>query len=268
MSRVNPVAERSGAVEQPPAGQLPSWGRYWTVLARFDPNARSPIDVFVDKILGRARQTRWLDAGCGRQTLPAWRSDEFGRLQAARVALFGCDGDVPALRDRREAGPVCGAILEQLPFKDKSFGLVTSNMVFEHLVAPERSVEELVRVTASGGRILVLTVNRRHYLALLARLTPHWFHCWIVRNVEGRASSDVYPTVYCANTVERLRRLFEGQGCRLVDGGLIEGIPLNLPYRGLFWVGMAFGLVERRLARLPLIGSVLCHNILIEFERP
>ena len=181
--------------------------------------------------------------------------------------LFGCDADLLALTERHDPGPVCGATLEELPFRAGSFDFVSANMVFEHLVKPEATVRELVRVTRPGGRILVHTVNGLHYVSWIARLTPFRFHQWIVERVERRAGKDVYPTQYRANTVSRLRRLFEGGGCRLVHGGLVDGIPLYLPYRGLFSIAIRVGLLERRLGRLPGLRNLLRPNLLMEFER-
>jgi hypothetical protein len=134
-------------------------------------------------------------------------------------------------------------------------------------VQPGSTVRELTRVTKLGGRILVHTVNGRHYAAWLARLTPFRFHQWIVARVERRAAKDVYPTQYRANTVSRLRGLFEAHGCHLVGGGLVDGIPLYLPYPGLFHLAIYGGLLERRLARLPGLRQVLRPNLLMEFER-
>jgi ubiquinone/menaquinone biosynthesis C-methylase UbiE len=245
---------------------LTSWERYWRLVHTSDRSIRSPIDVFVDRLAVRAHG-RWLDAGCGRQSLPEWRSEELQRVLAGGVVLFGCDADLLALTERRDPGSVCGATLDELPFRDASFDFVSANMVFEHLVKPQTTVRELARVTRPGGRILVHTVNGLHYLSWMARLTPYRFHQWIVERVEGRAGKDVYPTQYRANTVGRLRRLFEDSGCRFVDGGLVDGIPLYLPYRGLFHVAIRVGLLECRLARLPGLSNFLRPNLLMEFER-
>jgi SAM-dependent methyltransferase len=153
------------------------------------------------------------------------------------------------------------------PFRDASFDFVSANMVFEHLVQPTSTVRELARVTRPGGRILVHTVNGRHYVAWLARLTPFRFHQWIVERIERRAGTDVCPTQYRGNTVGRLRGLFEERGCRLVSGGLVDGVPLYLPYPGLFTLAIYGGLLERRLARLPGLRQLLRPNLLMEFER-
>lgn len=243
------------------------WERYWRWVRRFDADARSPEDIFVDQVVASAGPGRWLDAGCGRRTIPTWRADEMNRIAASGARLFGCDLDRSALRDRKDNTPICAANLDRLPYRDQSFSLVTSNMVFEHLDDPERVVAELARVTEGRGRIIVHTVNARHYLALAARATPLRFHQRVVGRLEGRAPEDVYATRYRANTVSSLDALFEAHGCRRVAGGRIRGTPIYVPYRGLFWVALGLGLVERWLAKLPGLRGVLQPNLLMHFER-
>lgn len=257
---------------EPPLGQSPtdsastSWGRYWRLVHASAPAVQSPIDVFVDRLISGARG-RWLDAGCGRESLPDWRREELHGVRARGTVLVGCDTDLLALRERRDPGLVCAATLDELPFRDASFDFVSSNMVFEHLVRPQVTVRELARVTKPGGRILVHTVNGLHYLSWLARCTPYRFHQWIVERLEARAGKDVYPTQYRANTVARLRQLFEASNCRFAGGGLIDGIPLRIPYRGLFNIAIRVGLLERQLGRLPGLCYFLRPNIMMEFER-
>lgn len=248
-------------------GKRALWRRYWRAVHAVDATARSPEDAFTDWLVERASRGRWLDAGCGRRSIPDWREGDLGALRSRNVGVFGCDLDHAAVCDRARTDRVCTASLTALPFRDESFSLVTSNMVFEHLTEPAASVAELVRVTVRGGRIIVHTVNRRHYLALLARVTPFRFHRWIVALIEGRDAKDVYPTQYRINTPDELRQAFARWGADVVRGGELDGIPMFVPYPGLFWLAIGFGLLERALARLPLLRRFLRPNLLMEFER-
>jgi SAM-dependent methyltransferase len=181
--------------------------------------------------------------------------------------LFGCDLDRQALRERKHPGYVCNANLHELPYPSETFALVTSNMVVEHLEFPGQCIAELARVTAVGGRIVIHTVNQWHYLSLAARITPNWFHEWVVERLEGRAAADVYPTHYRANSVAKLTALFEACGCRWSRGGLLPALPLFIPYPGLFELALALGLLERNLSTLFPLQQVFSSNILIEFEK-
>ncbi len=243
-----------------------SWDRYWKVVRRLLPGSRSPTDRFIDRLLEGDSVRNWLDAGSGRQSFPPWRQRQYAEFLQTGSEHFGCDLDFAALEESEIRGRVCAATLERIPFATGSFDLVTSNMVFEHLTDPETVVAELVRVTAPGGRILIHTVNAWHYAAWFAHLTPQRFHEWIVGRVEGRAAKDVYPTQYRANSLGRLRRLFETHGAQVSWGGEIRGIPLHLPYPGLFWVGIAIGVLEDWASRIPVFGRLLRPNLLVEFR--
>lgn len=48
---------------------------------------------------------------------------------------------------------------EQLPFKDSSFDLVVASEIFEHLLKPEKTLEEIDRVLKVGGRAIITFPN-------------------------------------------------------------------------------------------------------------
>jgi SAM-dependent methyltransferase len=243
------------------------WRRYWDFIRRRVPDARAAKDRLFDRLLEIAPKGLWLDAGCGRNTFPGWRGDDAAKLIRSGGTLAGCDLDIDALRDRTDGARVVQAGLQHIPFRDETFSCVMSNMVFEHLAEPEASVCELVRVTQRQGRILIHTVNSRHYLALMARATPTAFHEWAVARVEGRGEEDVYPTSFKANTPSRLRGLFEGAGCRYCCGGLIPDLPLHIPFPGLFQLSLGWAVLERKSLRIPTLKKWLLPNLLMEFER-
>ncbi len=49
--------------------------------------------------------------------------------------------------------------VEELPFADKSFGVVISKHVVEHLPHPEKAIAEIGRVSAPGGVLILATPN-------------------------------------------------------------------------------------------------------------
>src|SRR5579884_2674922 len=104
-----------------------------------------------------------LDLGCGRG---AEGHDYRGML--GRV--LGCDRDPRALSNPY-LDEVVIADLEDLPFAEASFDLVFSRAVFEHLERPATVFGEIRRVLKPGGRLVVMTPNRNHYVTLISRLT-------------------------------------------------------------------------------------------------
>lgn len=88
-------------------------------------------------------------------------------------------------------------------------------------------------------------------MPLIARLTPHAFHRWVVR-WRGRAGDDVFPTRYRANSPAAIKRLAATAGLEVVRIELIEGRPeylrFSTPTYLLGW------LYERLVNRVPALA--------------
>ena len=173
----------------------------------YPPEFRGMYDRFADVIHEYVRAGDvLLDAGCGSGRVFQYRFDETQRPRLiAGVDVTGepqGNGNIDA---------AARADLAALPFRDETFDIAISSHVAEHLTQPERVFGELARTLRRGGRLLILTPNKWHYVTLSAALMPHAFHLkfnrW--RGVDGR---DIFRTVYRANTAGRLRSLYEGAG--------------------------------------------------------
>ena len=147
-----------------------------------------------------------LDAGCGRTTRLRDYRDRITRL-------VGVDTDEAAGRENPFLDEFVPADLdESLPFDEDSFDLVYANFVVEHLKRPERSFAEWRRVLRPGGRLVLLTSNRASPLMAAADRLPQRARLVIKRRGAGAAERDVYPTLYLANTPQRLAAVVAGAG--------------------------------------------------------
>lgn len=198
-----------------------------------------------------------LGAGTGRV-----RQMDF-RGRAARVV--GVDPD-PRVAHNPHLDEAHVATGEALPFPDAHFDLVFCDNVLEHLERPGPVFDEVRRVLVPGGVFLAKTPNRRHYVALAARLTPHRFHAWVNRR-RGRAEADTFPTRYRANTPGALRGLAAASGFRVQEIRLVEGRPEYL--RGSALGYLVGWLYERLVNHLPGLARfrVLLIAVLARPER-
>lgn len=109
-----------------------------------------------------ARGGRVLDAACGR----GWGT---ARLAAAGASAIGVDLSPAAIADARRAhGEVAEFVvgdLQALPFETGEFELVACFEAIAHVAEPEPVLDELRRVLAAGGTLMVSAPNPGAYPA-------------------------------------------------------------------------------------------------------
>ncbi|HEY7801262.1 MAG TPA: class I SAM-dependent methyltransferase [Dehalococcoidia bacterium] len=173
----------------------------------YRPEFRGMYDRFSDVIHHYVeRGDVMLDAGCGSGRVFQYQFDE--QQRPARIVGVDMTDEPAGNRNIDDAGR---ADLAALPFRDATFDIAISSHVAEHLTQPERVFDELARVVKPGGRLLILTPNRWHYVTVSSALLPHSFHLKF-NSSRGVDEHDIFPTVYKANTARRLRSLYDGAG--------------------------------------------------------
>ncbi len=146
-------------------------GYYDAFSEGYDRGRDRGYHAFLDRaelsvILPAARGKRVLEAGCGTGLL----LEHVARQ--ARTAV-GVDLSAGMLQKARERGlDVIEGDLHSLPFEDESFDLVYSCKVLAHVPDLPRTLHELNRVVAPGGRLLLEFYNRRSLRFLVRRLRP------------------------------------------------------------------------------------------------
>lgn len=202
--------------------------------------------------------SRVLDLGAGAGVLPQLN------IRGIAQHVTGIDPSPRVLQNPHLDSAYVGAA-ESLPFEADSFDVVVSANVFEHLTDPTGALREARRVLKPGGILLVKTPNRWHYVALLSRLTPFWFHQMYYRYCGGQ-EEDVFPTVYRANTPARLRQLSELSNLELVSVQTFEGRP---EYLRRFPLAYCCGIVYERIVNaLNLFGAFRVVLIAVFAKKP
>jgi SAM-dependent methyltransferase len=194
-----------------------------------------------------------LDAGCGSGRV-------FQHRLAERVRrVIGVDV-TDEMRGNTNIDGGAKADLTALPFRDETFDLIVMSTVAEHLTEPEPVFRELARVLRPGGRLLVLTPNRWHYVTLAARALPHRLHV-AFNGWRGVDEHDVFPTAYRANTASRLRELTSNAGLRVER---LERFETEPEYLAFHFVPYALGvLYERAVNRIDALAGLRVNLLLV-----
>ena len=117
-----------------------------------------------------------------------------------------------------------------LPFRDATFDIAISSHVAEHLTQPERVFGELSRVLKPGGRLLILTPNRWHYVTVSSALLPHSFHLHVQPLARRRCARHLPDGVPREHGVAAARAVRRTRGCSVEQLQQFETEPEYLAF--------------------------------------
>jgi len=185
-----------------------------------------------------------LDVGCGKGEVCA----ELAVRVGPRGRVAGVDLSEAMIAAAWKATLASGPLVElqvadayALPFPDGTFDAVRAERVLQHLEDPPRALAEMVRVTRSGGRVLVIDPD--HSQAGLGLDRPE--HRRIYEALQRAMMRMIINP--CSGT--RLRGMFVRAG--LVDGEqLVRSLELEYP------AFMQMFFIEERLAAAVTAGEI------------
>jgi SAM-dependent methyltransferase len=140
--------------EKPKTGKLN--GRLWGARARDwaelqEPMTRPVYNAVLERI-GVGGQTNYLDVGCG-SGLAAQLAAERG----AKVSGIDAAENLLAIARARIPGEFRAADLEELPFADNTFDVVTGFNSFQYAANPDAALAQAKRVAKSAGAVVIVT---------------------------------------------------------------------------------------------------------------
>lgn len=127
--------------------------KYWALAEKGSLETEHPGMRLLFKIAKEKKDI--LDLGCGEGT-------RLSLVDGSGKNLTGIDISETAIKKAKAKHRGIKFVknnIEALPFPEKSFDLVYSAFVFEHLDDPEKVIKEAVRVLKPGGNLLIIAPN-------------------------------------------------------------------------------------------------------------
>lgn len=199
---------------------------YWKMESIITPGLNNSQIAYKTRLASSIQSGLWwLDLGCGHQLLPEWMphaTEEALAIMAPAHKVVGLDPDFASVAQHTTfRDKVCGQS-NLLPFADKSFDLITANMVMEHVEYPSVVLAEIWRVLKPGGTFLFHTPNKNGYSSLVTHLFPEKFIPWLSGFLLGRKAEDVYPTFYRLNTQDSIANAAHHAGFAVAEFSYLE----------------------------------------------
>ncbi|MBX3064162.1 MAG: class I SAM-dependent methyltransferase [Anaerolineae bacterium] len=202
-----------------------------------------------------------LDHGCGIGTYAL----QFRKRYSPHV--YGFDTEAVRVAEAREDFPgFIVSVAEKLPYADNSFDLVFSNEVIEHVDDDRLTAQEMVRVTRSGGRIVIFCPNRwypvethGHYW----RGQYHFGNTPLINYLPDALRNRLAPHVR-AYTATGLRKVFADQPVRVVHHSRVFGGYDNLERKLPAPFGKWIRTVLYSLENTPFRFFGLSHFLILE----
>lgn len=144
----------------------------------------------------------------------------------------------------------------KLPFPDGYFDLAWADYVLEHVQEPKIFLKEIHRVLKADAWFFFRTPNKRHYVSLIGRMTPHRFHELCANRVRGLppGTHDPYPTYYLLNDRRTIEKTAFSCGFSKTELKFVEAEPSYLVFHPLpFLLGVSY---ERFVNRFELLAGL------------
>jgi len=116
--------------------------------------------------IGRYKIVRELIKGKGKNLLDVGCGPPSDKMKDGSFLRFLCYGIGMDIVKRDVPFPFLVAGIEAIPFKDKSFDIVTSIEVIEHVSNPDVALNELARVLKDDGTLILTTPNNNLFFKI------------------------------------------------------------------------------------------------------
>jgi len=188
----------------------------WVLIDRKYPEVKTKYDLVIELVKRSVNYKQGneklvlLDAGCGHNSGISYKLNQ-------KITLIGTDIVYKDIRNNKEIDSGFVSNLDYVPLKDKSVDIIFSNMVYEHLNAPDKFYSELNRILKPGGHVVFSTPCIYNIVVVINRLVPDSVSKKLGSALTDEDEEDIFPTFYRANSIRKIRKLGKTNGFKEID---------------------------------------------------
>lgn len=148
------------------------------------------VQAIIDAAFADLSSVTVLEAGCGSLTRVHFGPNS--HIVGIDISQEQLDRH-PGL-DKRILGDI-----QEYQLDADSYDAIVCWYVFEHIKRPERALVNFAHAVKPGGLVILAVPNILSLSAVLAKITPHWFHVWVYKRIygsrtAGQPGSAPFPT--------------------------------------------------------------------------
>lgn len=222
------------------------------------------LEIYLSFAAEHGRQ-KILDVGCAQGTLTLLLAERGHDVKAVDIR----QQFLKYAASRYEKGNIafiCGNVMEME--MDDSFDLIFANQIIEHLVYPLDLVKRLAGWLKPGGRLVMTTPNGGYLKSSL----PFFSDLGDVSRYQDRQFTADGDGHFFAYSREELHNIYEKTGLSGISVSYFEtpfiSGHMKLRYLHGFVPVAILRFLDRILLKIPVLGTSLAHQLMIEGTRP
>ena len=234
----------------------------WDLIKKKYPEKKTKYAItneFVERSIKEKIKNRpiyVLDSGCGHKS---------ESTSLPNVVLLGTDMIMSDLKKNSVLHYKFLSNIEWLPLDKKSIDVIFSNMVIEHLNDPDQYFKEVFRILKPGGYVIFSTPCIYNIVVIINRILPDGMSKKLGRILTNIDEHDIFPTVYKANSIKRIRKILGRQGFKECDLIMYQPPPYAFVFSKIFcfFIIKYFDLINRYEMFKGLRGVIIAR-----FQKP
>lgn len=150
------------------------------------------------------------------------------------------------------------ADVENLPFRNNSFDVVSARWVLEHLENSEKCIKEISRVMKENASLIILTPNTYNMTMFFSKIVPYKLKKLLLNKLLLRKEQTIFPTYYRLNSPFKLPKILSSYDLK-IERFVLVGNPFYFSFSKVLFL---FALLVERIINIAQLNFFKAYMII------